>query len=110
MGGAFGVAIFGSILSNRLNDELPRLVNMEALGNISARALTASPERLRLLPPEVIAGIREAFANSLEPVFLLAVPLGAVAFVLALLLRDRPMRERPAAPTGGPAQVPTAVE
>jgi EmrB/QacA subfamily drug resistance transporter len=94
MGGAFGVAMFGSVLSNRLDYHLPRFVPAEALNGISARTLTSSPERLRALPPEVLHGVREAFAHSLETVFLLAVPLALIAFAVSWLLPEVALRER----------------
>jgi len=100
MGGAFGVAMFGSMLANRLDYNLPRFVDVSALQGISAQELTSSPERLRALPPEVLEGVRSAFANSLETVFLLSVPLVVLAFVVSWFLPHVALRERI---TGGPA-------
>ena len=93
LGSAFGVAIFGSILSNRLATELPRRVPADALQSISAGELTASPERLKALPQVVHAGVVEAFAASLHTVFLWAAPLAIAAFALTWLLRETPLRE-----------------
>ena len=50
LGAAFGVAICGSILNNRLDYNLPRLVPNAALNGISRAALTASPAQLRTCP------------------------------------------------------------
>jgi EmrB/QacA subfamily drug resistance transporter len=94
MGGAFGVAIFGSILNNRLDYNLPRLVPDSALNGIDSSTLTASPEQLMTLPPAVLEGVREAFSLSLETVFLLAVPLALAAFVLSWFLPQVALRER----------------
>jgi hypothetical protein len=47
-----------------------------------------------LLPPEVLQGVIEAFSHSLQPVFLIAVPFGIVAFALAWALKEVPMRTR----------------
>ncbi|HEY8489678.1 MAG TPA: MDR family MFS transporter [Dehalococcoidia bacterium] len=94
MGSAFGVAIFGSILSNRLHVHLARLVPVDALpAGVSADALTASPAQIHALPPEVVQGVVEAFALSLQTVFLVAVPVTLVSFALALLLREVPLRQ-----------------
>ena len=93
MGGAFGVAIFGSILANRLDYWLPRLVPPEALEGTSSEALTASPAVVRALPPPVLDGVTQAFANSLETVFLAAVPVALLAFAVSWLLREIPLRE-----------------
>ena len=115
------IAVFGALASYQ--SDLRLLVAGERIIHELRLALYAQLQRLRIsfhhrtptgdLVTRVTAdvdAIGEAFANSLEPVFLIAAPLGVVAFVLALLLRDKPMRERPATPAGGPAQVPTAVE
>ena len=70
------------------------MVDISALQGISAQELTSSPERLRALPPEVLEGVRQAFASSLETVFLLAVPLVVLAFVVSWFLPQVTLRER----------------
>jgi hypothetical protein len=97
MGGALGVAIFGSILNNRLDLNLARFLPADVLDGLNTRTLTSSPEQLRGLPPAVLEGLREAFAASLQTVFLLAIPVALVAFAFSWLLHDVPMRERPGA-------------
>jgi EmrB/QacA subfamily drug resistance transporter len=93
MGGALGVATFGSVLNNRLDLNLARFVPADALQGLSTRALTSSPERLRALPEPVLEGLRQAFAHSLHTVFLLAIPVALIAFAFSWLLHDVPMRE-----------------
>ena len=93
MGGSFGVAIFGAVLSNRLAHYLPLLLPPEALGRFDVKALQASPAQVRALPPAIQNGIVEAIARSLHTVFLTALPAAALAFVVALLLRERPLRK-----------------
>ncbi len=102
LGSAFGVAIFGSILNNRLDYFLPRLVPADALSGISRAALTGSPAQLRTLPAPVLHGVIEAFSRSLQTVFLWAVPLILIAFLASWLLREIPLREH--------AHVGTSVE
>lgn len=94
MGGAFGVAIFGSVLNNRLEYNLPRLVPEDALAGIDSATLTSSPEQVLSLPPDVVAGVQEAFALSLETVFLLSVPLALAAFALSWFLPQIALKER----------------
>jgi EmrB/QacA subfamily drug resistance transporter len=93
LGSAFGVAIFGSILNNRLDYYLPRLVPIDSLNGVGRAALTASPEQLRTLPTPVLNGVIEAFSRSLETVFLWAVPITVIAFLASWLLREIPLRE-----------------
>jgi EmrB/QacA subfamily drug resistance transporter len=84
MGGSFGVALFGAILSSRLAQQLP---------GVDAEALQASPEQLRALPPAARQQLVEAVANSLNLVFLAAIPVALAAFLVVLFLRERPLRE-----------------
>jgi EmrB/QacA subfamily drug resistance transporter len=108
IGGALGVAIFGSILSNRLSYYLPRLLPPEVLGSMGRESLTASPERLRELPPQIYQGVVEAFANSVQTVFLVALPVALIAFLLAWFLPDRELRSTvhatPRSPDDGPPE------
>jgi len=93
MGGSFGVAIFGAIFANRLAHWLPRLVPREVLARTTPSQLVhASPARLRTMSPEVHDGLVNAFAHSLHSVFLFAVPVGVLAFVLTLFLKEVPLR------------------
>lgn len=93
MGGAFGVAIAGAIVNNRLDFWLPRLISDEDLAGIDARTLTSSPEQLRQLPEPVLSGVVEAFSRSVDVAFLVAVPVVLVAFLLTWFLRENPLRE-----------------
>ncbi|MGA2285825.1 MAG: MDR family MFS transporter [Dehalococcoidia bacterium] len=93
LGSAFGVAIFGAILSNRLTSELRQILPPQTLGQINPTMLTASPAQLKTLPAAVHAGVVHAFSLSLNSVFLWAVPMMVVAFLVAWLLQDIPLRE-----------------
>jgi len=108
LGSAFGVAIFGAILNNRLTHELQRAVPPEALGQISRRTLTASPEQLKALPADIHAGVVHAFSMSLDSVFLWAVPLSIVAFAVSWFLKEMPLREY--AHVGAEEAVPPSLE
>jgi MFS family permease len=105
MGGAFGVAIFGSIFNNRGDYHLPRLIPADSLQGIDSSTLLSSPQELLLLPPEVLNGVRESFSQSLETVFLLSVPLALLAFAISWFLPHVPLRERsvPVSQPGGGA-------
>jgi EmrB/QacA subfamily drug resistance transporter len=93
MGGSFGVAIFGTIFSNRLGHWLPRLVPKSVLAHTPpSQLIHASPAQLRALPPEVHAGLVDAISRSLNTVFLWAVPVCTLAFVLTLFLKELPLR------------------
>jgi len=95
IGGSFGVAIFGTIFANRLGFWLPR--DVPASAHLSAKAagadLNAGLAKLASLPPAVHRGLIDAFASSLHTVFLWAVPVGVVAFLVSLCLREVPLRD-----------------
>jgi hypothetical protein len=96
MGGVIGTAIFGSILSTRLAAELPRFVDEQLLSGIPGGAhslVSGSPEQLRQLPPEILAGLLEAFSHAIDSVFLWAVPIAVLAFITMWFLKELPLRE-----------------
>ncbi len=91
MGSAFGVAVFGSILTNRLDYNLPRLIP-QASGLESGQLLGSTPAQLRALPAPVHVGAQQAFSMSLHTMFLWVVPLAFVGFLLTFLLQEIPLR------------------
>ena len=92
MGSAFGVAIFGSILTNRLDHNLPREVPANS-GLTAGQLLGSTPAQLRDLPQAVHDGAVQAFALSLHTMFLWVVPLAIAAFLLTWLLQEIPLRD-----------------
>jgi EmrB/QacA subfamily drug resistance transporter len=103
IGGSFGTAVFGAIFASQLTGNLARYLAgtpIPAGFNVSAGA---SPAALAKLPPAVHAGYVHAFAASLHTVFLIAVPIAAVAFALTWLLKEVPLRKVASVPD--PAQV-----
>jgi hypothetical protein len=52
-----------------------------------------SPQALHALSPEMAAPIVNAYADSLGTVFLCAVPIAVVGFVVSLFLKEVPLRE-----------------
>jgi hypothetical protein len=90
VGGAFGVAIFGTIFATRLSDRLAQLPH-----SITARlgsGVHLNPAEARHLPPRVHADFLTAFAHALHGVFLWGMALAAVPFVLSWLLKEVPLR------------------
>ena len=93
IGGAFGVSIFGAIFSNRLASELASALRGVTLpSGFSATGAVADPALVKKLPAAVRADVQHAFSLALHPVFLAAVPVALVAFVLAWFLREVPLR------------------
>jgi hypothetical protein len=97
VGGSFGVAIFGAIFASRLADqirELPASVAGRLTGGVHL-----TPEQAKSLPATVHEDFLQAFAHALHGVFLFGMVLAIVPFVLALFLKEVPLRT-----TVGPAQ------
>jgi EmrB/QacA subfamily drug resistance transporter len=93
IGGAFGVSIFGAIFSNRLTSELASaLRGVSVPKGFTAATAEANPSLLKTLPAAIKADVLHAYALALHPVFLYAIPLALVAFVLSWFLREVPLR------------------
>ena len=99
IGGSFGVAIFGTIFANRLAYWLPRDIPAKLLASAHLNAgsagalLHSSPAKLASYPPAIHNGLIDAFSSSLHTVFLWAVPIGVLAFLASLFLREVPLRD-----------------
>jgi EmrB/QacA subfamily drug resistance transporter len=89
IGSSFGAAIFGSLFTNFLSDRIgPALAASGA-----PPAAAQSPQVLHRLPHDVAAPIVNAYADSLGLVFLCAAPVAFVGFLVALTLKEVPLRE-----------------
>ena len=90
MGGAFGVALFGTIFASRLSDQLaglPRVVTAH-LGS----GVQLNPVQIDQLPARIHDVVLHAFAHSLNGVFLFGTALALVPFVLSWFLKEVPLR------------------
>ncbi len=92
IGGSFGVAIFGAIFYNRLAVNIPRALPPRVRKLVHVSSLQ-NPAHLRSLPPRIHEGIILGFSQSLHTVFLWAVPLACIGFLMALRLKDVPLRD-----------------
>ena len=109
IGGSFGTAVFGAIFSAQLTGNLRHyLAGLSLPAGFNGTA-GSSPAALAKLPPKVHLGYQEAFAASLHTVFLVAVPIAAVAFGLTWLLKEVPLRQTAKTPNPAHTLAPTAV-
>ena len=109
MGGAFGVALLGAVLSNRLASNLADLLPGGRLpAGVSPATLKGSPAAILSLPAAVRAPVIEAFARSIDTVFLVGVPIAIVGFAITLLLREVPLRSGRQAPVDAAAEAPVS--
>ncbi|MBA3802032.1 MAG: MFS transporter [Acidimicrobiia bacterium] len=90
LGGAFGVAVFGTIMSTRLTSTLDE--RFPGTNLIDNDELLSSPERIRALPVEQFDAVADGVASGVSTVFVVALPLIVLAWVLAIVLEDVPLR------------------
>ena len=81
IGGSLGVSLFGALFTSRLT---------ELLGSAVPQNMT--PETINQLPVEQKAQTAAAFADAITTVFLWAVPLVLVGWVLTWWLKEKPLR------------------
>lgn len=89
IGSSFGAAIFGSLFVNFLD----RRIGPALAASGAPPDAVSSPGALHRQPHDVAAPIVAAYADSLTEVFLWAAPVAVVGFVLALFLREVPLRD-----------------
>lgn len=108
MGGAVGVAVYGAILTNRMDHNFARLFPGAGAGGVGLDKLQGSPEKVRALPAPIRDGVIEAFERSIHVVFLWAIPAAVAGFVLLLFLKEIPLRTSAGARPGEPDSDATA--
>ncbi|WP_432890846.1 MDR family MFS transporter [Kribbella sp. CA-245084] len=89
MGSSFGVAVFGSIYSHQLPVHLEEAVRATGA---DPRVVT-TVDGVRNLPESMRSAVTAAYADSLHTVFLWAVPVAALGFLTALMLKEVPLRD-----------------
>jgi EmrB/QacA subfamily drug resistance transporter len=93
IGGTFGTAIFGAIFSNALAGNLARQLGHARLPTAFSSS-SVTPALLDRLPASVHHGLAVAYAQSIQTVFMLAVPIAGVAFLAAWLIPQVELRRR----------------
>ena len=92
MGGSFGTAVFGAIFANLLGGNVSHYLHGAKLP-AGLTGASVSPAALAKLPAAAHSGYVQAYAHSLQTVFLVAAPIGAVAFLLTFLLPEITLRK-----------------
>jgi hypothetical protein len=95
LGGAFGTAMFGTLLTSRIEHFTPQFLSVSQLAGLKSAAdlLSHSPAELRRLPVDIHSGLVQTFVHAFDEVLLFAVPLAVVAFLITLGQRERPLRD-----------------
>ncbi|GAA1419353.1 MDR family MFS transporter [Agrococcus citreus] len=95
VGASLGVAVFGTIFTTRLSENLNGVFTGAGASAADAAAATATvdPQVLDSLPAPIRDGVVAAYADALAPVFWYLLPFIAVAFLLSLLLKQVPLSD-----------------
>jgi EmrB/QacA subfamily drug resistance transporter len=91
VGGSLGTALLGAIFSNRLGTILAQH-EIPGVPGGAGNLMHMDPAALARLPAGPRTTFIDAFATSLGTVFLVAAGMTVLAFVLALILQERPLR------------------
>jgi hypothetical protein len=107
MGGTFGTAVFGAILTSRLATHLAE--QFATLGGSGASAqvptgnISDNVQTIKALPEPIHGLVLNGFAATLDDVFLWAVPVVLVALAVAFFIKEVPLKSREAASEDEPA-------
>jgi EmrB/QacA subfamily drug resistance transporter len=113
MGGSFGTALFGAILSSRLAVHLTERLQAAPAGQLPDGArvddVANNVQAIQRLPEPVRELVTGAFGDALHDMFLSAVPLVLLALTIAFFLKEVPLGTRQesttvAAPSETPAE------
>ncbi|MBT2383411.1 MFS transporter [Streptomyces sp. ISL-11] len=105
IGGSVGAAVFGTLfarrLTDRLADELPHRAGLPAPDSLTPQLVHALPAALR-------DSYVRAYADAMPRLFLYLVPVLILGFLLAFLLKEKPLvshnaSEAPVIPSARPA-------
>ena len=93
IGSAFGVAVFGEIFAHNLNANLAKVIASGSLpAGFNPESAMSNPQLLQSLPLSVIGSYLNGFALALHTVFLYAIPVAALGFILSWFLKENPLR------------------
>ena len=101
LGGAFGTAIFGTILSNQVSSNLKTGFaelaksnpdQLKAVDPALLGSLTNNTEAIAKLPVLVQNTVLDGFMSAFHSVFIAAFPVVAIAFFFAIFLKEKPLQ------------------
>ncbi|MFF5428358.1 MULTISPECIES: MDR family MFS transporter [unclassified Streptomyces] len=101
IGASFGVAVFGTIFTNRLTHKLEDVFAGAGPGvppGTGPEQVAADPRAIGALPPALRPSVLHAYATSITDVFLYAAPVVLLAFVVAWFLKEDRLRGSVTAP------------
>jgi EmrB/QacA subfamily drug resistance transporter len=104
MGGSLGVAAFGALFASRLTSAMSAA---GSTGSVHVSGGSFDPAQVMTLPPAVRQVVFQAVAHGVQGVFWAVLPASVLVFILALFIKEVPLRGR-AAPGAEAAPAPEA--
>lgn len=101
IGSCVGVAVFGTIFTSHLESNLAAAPPAGAVGACAGPALSATSAALAGCGADVQNWFLDAYSDAIHTIFLYAVPVGALAFVLAWLIPEVTLRTAASRPEQG---------
>ncbi|MEU8434574.1 MFS transporter [Streptomyces sp. NPDC029216] len=99
IGASFGVAVFGTIFTSRLGEKLTATLAGVPLPPAAAPArIEADPRAIGALPPALRPRVLDAYSSAITDVFLYAVPVVLLAFLISWFLKEDKLRASVTAP------------
>jgi EmrB/QacA subfamily drug resistance transporter len=99
MGGSLGVAAFGAVFARKLTESMS---GAAASAGASFSSASLDPTTVTNLPPAVRETVYAGIAHAVQSVFLWVTPASILVFLLALLIKEVPLRGRGAPGEEGP--------
>jgi len=97
IGGSLGVAAFGAVFARKLTESLASATG----GRLHVSGGQLNPATVDALPAVIKHDVFSAIANAVQSVFIWALPAALAIFVLALFIKEVPLRGRVAPPEAG---------
>jgi EmrB/QacA subfamily drug resistance transporter len=98
IGGSLGVAAFGAVFARKLTESL---ASASGGAHISASGGQLDPATVNSLPAPIRHDVFFAIAHAVQTVFIWALPAAVLIFVLAIFIKEVPLRGRVAPPEAG---------
>jgi EmrB/QacA subfamily drug resistance transporter len=117
VGATVGIALFGTILTSGLKTEIPKYLppgaSSEQTQQLSSGSNIGSlfdPTAMAQLPDAVATGIREGLAVAMHQVYVVGVPIVAVAFIASLFIKELPLRTKAFADEATAQEIPRSAD
>ncbi|MEV4889971.1 MDR family MFS transporter [Nonomuraea sp. NPDC055795] len=92
IGGSFGVSVFGAIFNNHLLSGMTERLGAEEAARLAGGGGRLDPATLAAMAPSARAGVLESLAGATSNIFWWAIPFAVVVPLLALFIKEIPLR------------------